>query len=67
MEQFYEVTSVKMLVTYTRFEKSADGEKNVMHVQTRVHEKLLTKEELVSEAQTRCDEGIVAVAGELLN
>lgn len=67
MKQVYEITEVKMLVTYSRYDLRDDGTKDLMHLQTRMHDGLLSAEELKAEALTRCDAGIEVVVAEKLN
>lgn len=54
MKEIYEISKVKTVVTYTRYSLTDEGKKILDHVQTLSHEGLLTKEDLVTEAQSRC-------------
>jgi hypothetical protein len=68
MEKIYEITKVRTLVTYHRYDLDEKGTKNSLHVQTRIIDGLPTKEELVEEATERCvpEENIKVVVDENL-
>lgn len=54
MKEFYEITKLQTVGVYERYSVNEKGEKNLLHSQTRVNERLWTADQLVAEAQKRC-------------
>jgi hypothetical protein len=57
MQSFYEVTDVKMQVTYTRYDVDESGNKRILTEQTVGYVGLHTKEELLAAARARIEPG----------
>lgn len=57
MKSFYEISAVKMQVSYTRYDINDDGSKRILTEQTIGYNGLMTTDELMTEAKARIEPG----------